>query len=267
MNPILIAVIVVGAMGLVLGAGLAFASKIFAVEKDPKVEQVREALPGANCGGCGYPGCDGAADAIVSGKAAPNACPVGGAATAAKIGEILGIVVDTSTKFVAMVKCAGGKEECGKKYEYYGVKDCREAVVAMGGDKACAYGCMGYGSCVNVCQFDAIFINEKGLAEVDKEKCTACGACIKACPKNIIELVPYDKAVHVACNSQDKGKDVTAVCKVGCITCGICVKNCEFDAIKIPEGKNLPVIDYTKCTECNKCVEKCPKKTIHNLKA
>lgn len=262
MNAITQAILIVGIMGLILGAGLAYASKIFAVEKDPKILEVREVLPGANCGACGFPGCDGAAEAIVSGKAAPNACPVGGAAVAAKVGAILGVEVDTSIKYVALVKCNGGKEECGKKFDYYGVKDCHEVVIAMGGDKKCSYGCLGYGSCINACQFGAMFINEKGLAEVNPNLCTACGACVKTCPKNVIQLVPYDKTVHVLCNTQDAGKDVTKTCKVGCITCGICVKNCEFDAIKIPEGKNLSVIDYTKCTECGKCVEKCPKKTI-----
>ncbi|MFA0816401.1 MAG: RnfABCDGE type electron transport complex subunit B [Anaerofustis sp.] len=262
MNEILIAALAIGIIGLVLGGGLAYASKVFAVEKDPKIDEVREVLPGANCGGCGFPGCDALADAIVSGKAKLNQCPVGGADVAAKIGVIMGMEVDASVKNVALVSCKGCGDNVTHKFEYYGVKDCREAVIAMGGDKSCAYGCLGYGTCVSVCKFDAIHINDCGIAEVDPKKCTACGACMEACPKNVIRFVPDEKTVHVLCNSHDKGKDVMNVCKVGCIACGLCVKNCPHDAIKIEEGSNLPTIDYAKCVECGVCVEKCPKKTI-----
>ncbi len=262
MNDILVATLAIGIMGLILGGGLAYASKVFAVEKDPKIEEVRDVLPGANCGGCGFPGCDALADAIVNGNAKLNQCPVGGADVAAKIGAIMGMEVDTSVKNVALVSCKGCGDNVTQKFEYYGVKDCREAVIAMGGDKGCAYGCLGYGTCVAACKFDAIHINDCGIAEVDPKKCTACGACISVCPKSVIRLVPDPKTVHIMCNSHDKGKDVTSVCKVGCIACGICVKNCPHDAIKIEEGTNLPTIDYTKCVECGICVEKCPKKTI-----
>lgn len=262
MNGITIAILVVGVMGVVLGAGLAYASKVFAVKKDPKIEAVREALPGANCGACGLPGCDSAAEAMASGKIEANACPVGGAEVATQIASILGVEVDAGQRLVALVNCCGDNEKSIKKYDYYGVKDCQQAAMTMGGDKACIYGCLGYGSCVGACKFDAIFVNEKGLAEVIPDKCTACGACITICPKDVIRLVPDSKSVHVMCNSHDRGKAVINVCKVGCIACGICVKNCPHDAIKIEEGTNLPTIDYDKCVECGICVEKCQKKTI-----
>lgn len=262
MSAILNAVLVIGVMGLLLGAGLAAASKVFAVEKDPRIDEVKEVLPGANCGGCGLPGCDAMAEAIVTGKSPVNGCPVGGAAVAAKVAAIMGMEAGETERQVAFVSCKGCKEDCTYKYEYYGEKDCQEAMVAMGGDKTCEYGCLGYGSCVKACKFDAIHINEKGLAEVDPDKCTSCGACIAVCPKNVIRLVPESGKVFVSCNSHDKGKEVKVNCKVGCIACGICVKNCPFEAITIEEGTNLPKIDYSKCRSCMICVEKCPQKSI-----
>ena len=266
MNGITIAVLVVGIMGLLLGAGLAYASKIFAVKKDPKIAEIRDVLPGANCGACGFPGCDSLADAIASGASPANACPVGGAEVAKKVAAILGVEAEETARQVAWVSCQGDKDLSSRKYEYYGLEDCLQAAMAMGGNKACIYGCLGYGSCVNVCNFDAIFINERGLAEVIPDKCTSCGACIEICPKNVIRLVPYDKSVHITCNSHDKGKAVMNVCKIGCIACGICVKNCPEDAITIEPGSNLPTIDYEKCVECGICVEKCPKNQLFRVR-
>ena len=266
MSNITIAILIVGIMGIVLGAGLAYASKVFAVKKDPKIAEIRDVLPGANCGACGFPGCDALAEAVALGNAQANACPVGGAEVAAKVGAIMGVEVDTSQRMVAFVSCGGDRENSVKKYAYYGVEDCQQAAMTMGGDKGCPYGCLGYGSCVQVCQFDAIFVNEDGLAEVIPDKCTACGKCIEICPKNVIRFIPDNKAVHIMCNSHDRGKEVTNVCKVGCIACGLCVKNCPEDAITLEKGVNLPVIDYDKCTECGTCVEKCPKNTILDMR-
>ena len=201
---ILVACLIVGITGLIIGVLLGFAGKAFAVEVNEKEIQVREVLPGSNCGGCGYAGCDALAEAIAKGEAPANGCPVGGAAVAEKVAAIMGTEV-SSTRYVAYVKCSGDCESAPVKYEYTGNKSCKEAIyVTGGGPKKCSYGCMGLGSCVNVCEFGAISI-VNGIAVIEKEKCVSCGKCIKTCPKNLIELVPYKSKVHVACSSKDKG--------------------------------------------------------------
>ena len=266
LNNILIACAVMGVLGLLFGIILTVASKVFAVEEDPKIAEVREALPGANCGGCGKAGCDAMAAAIVNGEAPVNGCPVGGADAAAKIAAILGQEVGNMEKQVAYVGCHGCKEDCTYKFEYYGEHDCVQAAAYQGGDKACENCCLGMGSCVKVCKFDAIKVNEKGVAEVDPEKCTSCGACINICPKGVIKLTPYSKSVAIACSNKNKGKAVKAVCTVGCIGCGICEKNCPFEAVKINKETNLPEFDYEKCKGCGVCAEKCPQNAIAMLK-
>lgn len=257
---IIIAAAVVGAVGLVLGVLLGVASEKFKVEVDEKEILVRNELPGNNCGGCGYPGCDGLAKAIAAGEAAVDACPVGGAPVGAKIAAIMGVEAGGAEKQVAFVKCKGTCDKTNMQYRYYGIDDCRKVSVVPGaGEKACAYGCMGYGTCVKACQFDAIHIVD-GVAVVDKEKCVACGKCVAACPNHLIELVPY-KAEHlVQCSSHDKGKDVKAKCENGCIGCTLCTKQCEVGAIHMEN--NLAVIDYSLCTNCGKCAAKCPAKVI-----
>jgi Na+-translocating ferredoxin:NAD+ oxidoreductase RNF subunit RnfB len=257
---IIIAAIVVGASGLIIGLFLGVAGEKLKVEVDEKELQIREALPGNNCGGCGYAGCDALAKAITEGEAEVAACPVGGSLVADKIGEIMGKVAGESTKMIAFVKCAGTCDKTTKNYEYYGVEDCKMLeFVPAGGPKTCNYGCTGYGNCVKVCPFDAIHIID-GIAKVDKEKCKACGKCIAECPKHLIELVPYESQHLVQCNSKDNGKDVMKGCSVGCIACKMCEKVCEFDAIHVID--NIAHIDYDKCTNCGKCAEKCPKKII-----
>lgn len=260
MNGILLSALSLGGMGLIFGAGLAYASQKFAVEIDPKAIAIREVLPGANCGGCGHPGCDGFANAVASGNAPADGCPVGGAECAEKVAAIMGLVVEGSTKMVAHVICKGTKENAKEKYEYIGIQECKAANIVNGGSKSCAYGCLGLGTCVDVCPFDAIFINEDKIAEVIPDKCTACGKCIEACPKDVITLVPYGQEVIVDCNNKEMGKSVKLSCSVGCIACKICEKNCPFDAIHVSD--NLAVIDYEKCTECMICVEKCPTNAI-----
>ena len=247
---IIIAAAVVGAVGLVIGVLLGVASEKFKVEVDEKEILVRNELPGNNCGGCGYPGCDGLAKAIAAGEAAVDACPVGGAPVGAKIAAIMGVEAGGAEKQVAFVKCKGTCDKTNMQYRYYGIDDCRKVSVVPGaGEKACAYGCMGYGTCVKACQFDAIHIVD-GVAVVDKEKCVACGKCVAACPNHLIELVPY-KAEHlVQCSSHDKGKDVKAKCENGCIGCTLCTKQCEVGAIHMEN--NLAVIDYSLCTNCGK---------------
>lgn len=257
---IILAAVVVGVTGILIGFFLCFSAEKFKVEVDPREEAIIGVLPGNNCGGCGYAGCSGLAAAIVKGEAPVNGCPVGGDAVGAKVGEIMGVAAETGVKKVAFVKCAGTCDKAGTKYNYNGVEDCSSmAFVPGGGPKSCNYGCMGFGSCVKACPFDAIHVVD-GIAVVDKEACKACGKCVAACPRHLIELTPYDAKHIVQCSSKDKGKDVMAVCSVGCIGCHLCEKQCEFDAVHVID--NVAYIDQEKCTKCGKCAEKCPKKII-----
>ncbi len=261
MTGIIIAAAVVSIVGLILGLFLGFMGKKFAVEVDQKEIDVRAELPGNNCGGCGYAGCDALAKAIAAGEAEVGACPVGGEPVAKKIADIMGAEVGNTRRMTAFVKCAGECDKTNETYRYTGVEECTVMpFVPNGGSKSCTYGCMGYGSCVKACPFDAIHVIN-GVAVVDKEKCKACGKCVAVCPRNLIELIPYDAKEVVKCSSKDKGKDVMAACQVGCVGCMLCTKQCEFDAIKVEN--NIAHIDYDKCTGCGKCAEKCPKKIIH----
>ncbi len=257
-------VIVLGGLGLLFGIGLSLASKAFSVERDPRIDEVRKALPGANCGACGYPGCDGLASAIVAGEAPVDACNVGGAPVAEKIADIMGVNVTESVRYVATVLCQGDCNKAKEKYIYDGIMDCRAQNMLAGGSKSCSYGCLGYGTCKDVCEFDAIQIID-GIAVIDKDKCTACKRCISVCPKGIIELIPYEQEVIIKCKSRDPGKIVRNNCNIGCIGCGICAKNCPQEAIELEN--NLAKIDYEKCVNCGICAEKCPTKAIYaNLK-
>jgi Na+-translocating ferredoxin:NAD+ oxidoreductase RNF subunit RnfB len=257
---VMVATVIVAGVGLFIGLFLGFAAKTFEVKVDEREIKVRELLPGANCGGCGYPGCDGMAAAIAKGTAPANGCPVANKEAHARIAEVMGTVaVETETK-VAFVKCSGTCDKTQVKYEYYGVRDCNKAALVPGrGNKKCSYGCMGFGSCVTACAFDAIHIID-GIAYVDKEKCTGCSACVVQCPNKLIEMVPASARHLVACSSLDKGKEVKLACSVGCIGCKLCVKACEFDAITV--DNNLARIDYSKCTNCGKCAAVCPVKVI-----
>ncbi len=259
---ILYAVIVVGGVGLLIGIALSIAGRVFAVETNEKEVAIREALPGNNCGGCGYPGCDGLAAAIASGKSDPAACPVGGAETAKIISEIMGVEAEIVPK-TAYVSCNGDCDKAKEKYNYYGNLSCQDAVnIPGGGAKACGYGCLGLGSCVQVCEFDAIHI-ENGKAVVDPIRCKACGKCVSACPKGLISIIPSDTKYMVKCSSKDKGRDVMSACSAGCIGCGICAKNCPHDAVEFEY--NLAWIHQEKCQKCGICAEKCPKKVIEQL--
>lgn len=260
MNVIINSVVSLSIMGFLFAAGLAIASKKFAVEVDPKEEAILDALPGANCGGCGFPGCGGLASAIVAGKASVNACPVGGNETAQKIAEIMGVTASEGVRLVANVACNGTNENAVQKAKYLGIIDCKAAVIAQSGAKGCTYGCLGFGTCVRACKFDAIFIGTDGVAHVDREKCVACGKCIEVCPKSIIDWIPEKQQVYIFCRSREKGKEVKDLCQVGCIGCQLCVKSCPFDAMSFEN--NLPSIDYSKCKQCNICVQKCPTKAI-----
>ena len=248
------------AVGILIGFFLGVSGEKFKVEVDEREVAVTEALPGNNCGGCGYAGCSGLAAAIVKGEAPVNQCPVGGAPVAAKIGEIMGVKAEEGERKAAFVKCAGTCEKANQDYEYTGVQDCAAmAFVPNGGPKSCNYGCLGFGNCVKACPFDAIHVVD-GVAVVDKDACKACGKCVAACPKHLIELLPVSAKHIVQCSSKDKGKDVMKACSVGCIACHLCEKNCPSDAVHVVD--NVAYIDQEKCTKCGLCAEKCPKKII-----
>lgn len=260
LQGVAIATLLVSLTGAIIGLFLGIAAKKFEVEVGEKEQLVRDLLPGNNCGACGYAGCDNLAQAIAAGEAPANACPIAKSIAHEQIAEVMGTNVETKEKQVAFVKCAGTCDKTKVKYNYYGIEDCKKAALTPGrGPKQCSYGCTGFGSCVKVCQFDAIHVIN-GIAIVDKEKCTSCSLCISQCPNHLIELVPSNTNHFVRCNSNDKGKDVKAGCSIGCIGCMMCVKVCEFDAIKVEN--NLARIDYSKCTNCGKCAEKCPTKVI-----
>ena len=272
MNVILIAVIVLGMIGLVSALVLYIISHKFAVHEDPRIAQVAEVLPQANCGGCGYPGCSGFAATCVKaadgGSLEGKLCPVGGQPVMEQVACILGMAAVASAPKVAVVRCNGTCENRPRNAEFDGAVSCRVKNMTGMGDTACAYGCLGCGDCVAKCQFDAISMDaETGLPVVDEEKCTACGACAKACPRGIIEIRlkgPKGRRVVVLCNNKDKGAIANKACKASCIGCGKCVKTCEkFEAITLVN--NLAYIDAEKCKMCRKCEEACPKGAIHGF--
>jgi len=253
-------IIALTAMAAVFGAILAIASRIFAVDRDPRVEEIVEALPGANCGACGFPGCQGYAEAAVAAGVAPVPCPPGGAEVARKVADILGADAGEHVAKVAVVHCAGGRSNAVRRLEYDGLMDCRAAMLVSGSPKACVFGCLGYGTCRDVCPFDAVALDADGVVHIDPVRCTGCGNCVEACPVNIIELVPEDMKVHVMCSSRDKGKKAKEVCQVACIACQLCVKKCPHEAIRMED--DLAIIDYAKCTNCGICAAVCPTKAI-----
>lgn len=265
MNLILVAVISLGAIGLVSAVVLYVASKKFAVYEDPRIGKVAEVLPQANCGGCGYPGCSGFASACVkAGSLEGKLCPVGGQATMEKVAAILGLEAVAAEAKVAVVRCNGTCANRPRLTVYDGVRSCAVASSTYGGETGCTFGCLGCGDCVAACQFGAIRMNaETGLPEVDEAKCTACGACVKACPRNIIELRPKGKnsrRVYVRCVNKDKGAVARKACAAACIGCGKCVKVCPFEAITLEN--NLAYIDPAKCKSCRKCEMECPQGAI-----
>ncbi len=261
MNEIIVAVVIVASIGIITGLGLSVASSIFAVKKDEREEKIRECLPGANCGACGYSGCDGYAAALNKGEAKSAAlCGPGGKDVADALSELLGMEKEEIVPMQAKVLCLGDCEKAKDKLEYKGVKSCKAASMMFGGHKNCQFGCIGYGDCVNKCPYGAISL-EKGLAHVDGSKCRACKKCLEVCPKHIITMVPKAKKyATVLCKNENKGVDTHKECMVGCIGCGKCARNCEYGAITVENF--LARVDVDKCTGCGKCAENCPIKCI-----
>lgn len=250
-------------IAFVLGILLGVFKQVFHVETDPKVGEIREVLPGANCGACGYPGCDGFAEAAAKGEAPVDGCTVGASAVASKIAKIMGMEGGgKKAKKVAHILCQGCYEVCPPKSHYVGVKTCAAAKVSINGTKKCDWGCIGFGDCAEACPFGAISIKENGLVEIDPEICTGCEICVETCPQNLLQLISEDTAGALAlCNCRNPKRQVIMKnCKSGCIKCGLCEKNCPIDAIKLVDG--IPQVDYDLCTSCGACVQKCPTKVL-----
>ncbi len=272
MNAILLAIVILGAIGLVSAAVLFVASKKFAVQVDERIGKVAEVLPQANCGGCGFPGCSAFAEACVKasegGSLEGRACPVGGQPVMEQVAAILGLQAEASAPKVAVVRCNGTCEARPRVAQFDGLQSCRVQQMTGMGETGCAYGCLGCGDCVAACQFGGLKMDpQTGLPEVDEDVCTACGACAKACPRGIIEIRlkgPKSRRVVVMCNSKDKGAVARKACQSACIGCGKCVKTCDkFQAITLEN--NLAYIDAEKCKMCRKCEEACPTGAIHAL--
>lgn len=257
MLEFLIPVIVLFAAGVLCALLLTIASVFFGVEEDEKASAIRECLPGANCGACGYSGCDGYAEALSKGLTdKTNLCIPGGDGTSKEISVIMGLEAAEVVEQVAYVACNGACAPEEKKYEYHGPKTCKAANMSFSGDRFCTFACLGYGDCIRVCPRNAIKINERNVAQIDPSKCIGCGICVRTCPNSIIHLVRDTARVTVMCSSHNKGAQVRAVCKNGCIACGKCEKTCPEGAIKVVD--NLATIDYDKCTGCGKCKSVCP---------
>jgi len=259
---ILIALLVVGAIGLLAGLLIAVMSRFFGVEEDQTVKAVRACLPGVNCGACGYKGCDDYAVAVAEGKAKPNLCVPGAESTAEELGALLGIEVEPPRDVVAFVHCNGNCEATETKTDYVGVTSCKAAAMLYGGPETCSYGCMGLGDCATACPANAICMKD-GIAHVDTSRCLGCGLCESICPKKVISMVPQETVVVVMCNSKDKGADARKACKNACIGCMKCVKTCPHEAITVTN--NLAKIDYAKCVGCGACAGSCPTGSLKQV--
>jgi Na+-translocating ferredoxin:NAD+ oxidoreductase RNF subunit RnfB len=268
---ILYAVVSLSAIGIAAAVILYFVAQRFKVIEDPNIDLVEEALPAANCGGCGYPGCRNFAEAIVKqakdeGNISGLNCPVGGNETMTKAAAIVGLEAEESDPLIAVVRCSGSHANAPQKAVYDGPATCAFAHALFSGESGCPYGCLGCGDCVRSCDFDAIHMDAETGLPVVNDKCVACGACVDACPRNIIELRPKgkkDRRIFVSCINQEKGGPAKKNCGVACIGCGKCVKVCPFDAITLEN--NLAYIDPIKCKLCRKCVPECPTNAIHEL--
>ncbi len=283
-------ILIVTLVGLFFGIALSIASKVFHVHLDKRIKEVEELLPGANCGACGFAGCGAFADAVIKGEASPSGCLPGGSEVALKVAELVGTDALLDEEMVAVVHCKGGKNEAVERALYDGIHDCHAAELVGRGPKVCQDGCLGLSSCVRVCSFDALFINSNGIAEINPEKCTGCTACVNACPRLLIEMIPKSQKIFLGCNNKDRGAKVKKYCSVGCTACTLCVRAATYEnAIKMEN--NIPVLSYntgenfvassykcpsncfidqipnrpvaninSKCTGCGDCVPVCPVK-------
>ena len=266
MTVLLSTILTLSLLGVLSAVILYFVAQKFKVDEDPRIDEVEKMLPGANCGGCGFAGCRGMADALVKqDDISALYCPVGGAEAMKSVASYLGKVAPEKEPTVATVRCGGVCAKRPRTNEYGGYQSCRVKAALYSGDTGCSFGCLGCGDCVSACQFGAISMDPAtGLPVVDEEKCTACGACVKACPKNIIELRNKGRRnmrVFVSCVNKDKGAVARKACKAACIGCGKCAKVCPFEAITVEN--NVAYIDFTKCKLCKKCVAECPTGAIH----
>ena len=266
-TTIIYTIISLCAIGIASAVILYFVAQKFKVEEDPRIDTVESILPGANCGGCGKPGCRGFAEATVKATSLDGLfCPVGGAETMTKVAAALGMEVTVQTPQIAVVRCNGTCDHRQRTSQYDGYKSCAIEHSLYRGETDCTFGCLGCGDCVTACPFDAIHMDENGLPVVSEEKCVACGACVKACPRNIIELRNKGvkgRRVFVCCVNKDKGNIARKACTAACIGCGKCVKECPFEAITLEN--NLAYIDFRKCRLCRKCVSVCPTHAIHEV--
>jgi len=257
MSIFLTATVAMIVLGLMFGAGLALASRVFSVKTDERIQAILEALPSTNCGACGYGGCMAYAQAVVDENEKTNLCVPGGPETAQIVADIMGVeALDAGSPNRAVVHCQGHRENCTKRCDYEGIDDCKAVHLLSGGSKACIYGCLGYGSCADVCPFDAITM-ELDLPVIDPEKCTACGLCVKACPRNLISLLDRQYTTYLGCSSRDSGKSVKNICRVGCISCSACAKKDPNDAIEMEN--ELPSLNYEKSEDdFSTAVKVCP---------
>ncbi|MEK6759713.1 MAG: RnfABCDGE type electron transport complex subunit B [Deltaproteobacteria bacterium] len=261
MNGMLvISAVSMGGIGAALALFLAYADKKFQVEEDPALEAIAGILPNSNCGGCGYPGCRMLAEKLLAGEAPPNACIAGGNDTAKKLAEYLGVAAGDVKRVLAVVLCKGGHKEAERRATYKGDMTCTAANLT-GGDKSCSYGCLGYGECVEACKYDAMAMDDNGLPVVFHDKCVGCGACARACPRNIIEMHPEEHRLFVYCRSKDKGAYAKKVCSVACIACGLCVKDCTA-AGGIVLKDNLAVINHDLAPQNDESTKRCPTRCI-----
>ena len=264
-STILITIISLSLLALISAVILYFVAQKFKIFEDPRIDEVQAILPAANCGGCGFAGCRNFAEVLVKAESFDGLiCPVGGSPVMEQIASLLGKTAPVVEPRVAVLLCNGTPEHRPRTSTYDGVSDCRISHSLYIGKTDCSFGCMGYGDCVRSCTFNAMYINsETELPVIIDEKCVACGACVKACPRNLIELrkkAKKERKIYVACSNCDKGAPARRACKVACISCNKCLNVCKFDAITIEN--NLAYINADKCTFCRKCVAECPTNAI-----